>query len=281
MKPIEYLRRHCKCWKPTLARRITIYFSVFGLVVFAVTAILYTMSSQKHFTRATAQLIRNQVIQMEGSSVPDFILHRVGGPLPGLIDLTRMLANFSASFYSVSDIDLYVHSIENGQWYQLYFDESGTLRKRESADASLANLKFHDPSKSVFALAGHFRTEAGGEEEVVAGAIPAFFRSKDALSMFVDITGRRDLNQYVVGLKASCEGMGGVIRRQVASFSCFLTVVLLISRLLGYFFARRISRPVEEISKLASAVANGDLSRKASVTSADGRLSCTELQHHD
>jgi hypothetical protein len=39
MKPIDYLRRHCKCWKPTLARRITIYFSVFGLVVFAVTAV--------------------------------------------------------------------------------------------------------------------------------------------------------------------------------------------------------------------------------------------------
>jgi serine phosphatase RsbU (regulator of sigma subunit) len=269
MKPIEYLRRHCKFWQPSLARRITLYFSIFGLVVFAVTAVLYTMSSQKHFTRATAQLIRNQVIQMEGSSVPDFILQRVGGPMPGLIDLTRMLANFSASFYSVSDIDLYVRSIENGQWYQLYFDESGTLRKRESADASLAKLKFHDPSKSVFALAGHFRTEAGGEEEVVAGAIPAFFRSKDALSMFVDITGRRDLNQYVVGLTASCEGMGGVMRRQVASFSCFLIVVLLISRLLGYYFARRISRPVEEISKLASGVAHGDLSRKSSVATAD------------
>ena len=208
---IEFLRRHSKFCQPTLARRITIYFSVFGLVVFAATAVLYTMSSQKHFTRATAQLIRNQVMQMEGSSVPDFILHRVGGPMPGLIDLTRMLANFSASFYSVSDIDLYVHSIENGQWYQFYFDETGALRKRESADASLAKLKFHDPSKSVFALAGHFRTEAGGEEEVVAGAIPAFFRSKDALSMFVDITGRQDLNYDDVTMLAVQRTGGGAL----------------------------------------------------------------------
>jgi hypothetical protein len=52
-------------------------------------------------------------------------------------------------------------------------------------------------------------------------------RSKDALSMFVDITGRRDRNQYVVGLTAACEGLGGVIRRQAGSFSCFLLVVLL------------------------------------------------------
>jgi serine phosphatase RsbU (regulator of sigma subunit) len=269
MKPIEHLRRYCKFRQPSLARRITIYFSVFGLVVFAVTALLYVTSSQKQFTRATARMIRNQVMQIEGSSEPDFIWHRVGGPLPGLIDLTRMLANFSASFYSVSEIGLYARSAENGQWYQLYYDELGTLRKSESADGSLAKLSFHDPSKFVRALIGHFRTESGGEKEVVAGAMPAFFRSDHALSMFVDITGRQDVNQYVVRLKASCEGLSGVIRCQIASFSCFLIVVLLISRLLGYYFARRISRPMEEISELASAVARGDLSRKSSVARAD------------
>ena len=120
MKPLDHPRGYFKCRQPSLARRITIYFSVFGLVVFAVTAVLYVMSSQKQFSRATAQLIRNQVLQIEGSSEPDFIWRRVGGPLPSFIDLTRMLANFSASFYSVSDISLYARSAENGLWYQLY-----------------------------------------------------------------------------------------------------------------------------------------------------------------
>jgi hypothetical protein len=151
--------------------------------VFAVTAVLYTMSSQRHFTRVTAQLIRSQVIQMEGNSMPDFILHRVGGPMPGLSDLTRMLANFSASFYSVSDIDLYVHSTENGKWYQLYFDESGTLRKRESTDTSLAKMKILDPSKSVFTMAGHFRTEAAGE---------LIERVKSSVFSFIDVAPRYD-----------------------------------------------------------------------------------------
>jgi serine phosphatase RsbU (regulator of sigma subunit) len=269
MKPIEHLRRYSKCWRPSLARRITIYFSVFGLVVFAVTAFLYLMSSQKQFTRATAQLIRNQVMQLEGSSEPDFIWHRVGGPLPGLVDLTRMLTNFSATFYSVSDIGFYVRSFENGQWYQLYFDELGALRKRASPDTSLEKLIFCDSSKCVRALAGHFRTHTGEEEEVIAGAVPAFLRSEHALSMFVDITGRHDANQYVIRLKASCEGLGGLMRRQAASFGGFLIVILLISRLMGYFFARRISRPIEDIAELASAVANGDLSRKSSVACAD------------
>ena len=114
MKPIEHLRRYCKCWQPSLARRITLYFSVFALVVFAVTALLYIMALQTRFTRETAQLIRNQVRHIEGSAEPDFIWRRVVGSLPGLIDLTRMLADSSASFYSVSDIALYARSIENG-----------------------------------------------------------------------------------------------------------------------------------------------------------------------
>jgi serine phosphatase RsbU (regulator of sigma subunit) len=269
MKPIELLRHFCKFWHPSLARRITMYFIVFGMLVFAITAVLYVMSSQNQFTRATAQLIRNQVMQIEGSSEPDFIWHRVGSPLPGLVDLTRMLANFSATFYSLSEISMYAGSAENGQWYQLYFDELGALRKRESVDTSLEKLKFCDPSKCARALAGHFKTESGEEEEVVAAAIPAFLRSEHALSMFVDNTGRQDVNQYVVRLKASCEGLGSVMRRQAASFGGFLVIILLISRLLGTCFARRISRPIEEISELASAVACGDLSRKSSVACAD------------
>lgn len=148
-------------------------------------------------------------------------------------------------------------------------DESGTLRKKESTETALAKLKFCDPFQCVRALAGHFRTEAGNEEEVVTGAVPAFLRSEHSLSMFVDITGRQDVNQYVVQLKASCEGLGGLMRRQATSFGGFLLVILLISRLLGYTFARRISRPIEEISELASAVARGDLSRKSSVICAD------------
>ncbi|MBI5580167.1 MAG: SpoIIE family protein phosphatase [Deltaproteobacteria bacterium] len=269
MKPIEYLRRHCKLRQPSLARRITVYFILFGLVVFTATALLYIRSSEKHFTRVTAQLIRNQVMQIEGISKPDFIWHSVDGPLPGLTDLTRTLANFSAIFYSVSDIALYTRSTENGPWYLLYLDEFGTLRKRESSDDSLAKLKFHEFSKLVRALTGHFKAEAGGEEEFVSSAIPALFCSEDTFSMFVDITGRHDVNQYVVRLTAFREGLGGVIHRQIVSFSCFLVVALLIARFVGYYFARRISRPIEEISELASAVARGDLSQKASIVSAD------------
>lgn len=268
MKLFEHLRCYCRFWQPSLARRISFYFMVFGLVVFIVTAFLYTFSSRKHFAQATVQLVRSMVQQIEGSAEPDFIWRKVDSPLPGLNGLIRMLAGFSASFYSVSGIALYAESAESGTWYRLYFDESRTLRKSEAMDDALKKLKFHEPHQLMRSLMGHFRSESGGEE-ILAGAMPVISRSKDDFSMFVDITGRLDANKYVMRLTADSEGMSAMMAKQPGSFVGFLVVVLLISRFLGYYFARRISRPIEEISALASAVARGDLTRNSSVASPD------------
>jgi serine phosphatase RsbU (regulator of sigma subunit) len=268
MKKFDHLRCYFRFWQPSLARRITFYFIAFGLVVFTVTAVLYTFSSQKHFVRATAQLIRNQVTRIEGHAEPDFIWRHIGRPLPGLDSLLAMLASFSASLYSVSDVGLYARSPENGTWHRLYFDASGTLRREASDDAALARLDSRGPPKFVRSLVGHFRSETE-EEGVWAGGTPSVLRSEDALSLLVDITGRQDAHRYVVRLTAGCEGVGGLMHRQAASFVGFLAVVLLISRFLGYYFARRIARPVEQISDLAAAVARGDLTRKAEVASTD------------
>jgi serine phosphatase RsbU (regulator of sigma subunit) len=268
MRLFEHLRCYCRFWQPSLARRITFYFMVFGLVVFIVTAFLYTFSSRKHFAQATVQLVRSLVQQIDGSTEPDFMWRKVDSPLPDLSRLIRMLAGFSASFYSVSDISLFAKSAESGTWYRLYFDESRTLRKSEAMDDALKKLKFHEPPQFMRSLMEHFRSESGGEE-ILGGAMPILFRSKEDFSMFVDITGRLDANQYVMRLTAGSEGMGAMMAKQPGSFVGFLIVVLLISRFLGYYFARRISRPIEEISALASAVARGDLTRHSATASPD------------
>jgi serine phosphatase RsbU (regulator of sigma subunit) len=214
------------------------------------------------------RLIRSQVLQIEGSTEPDFIWRKVDHPLPGLNGLVQMLANLSASFYSVSGIALFAKSAASGTWYRLYFDESGTLRKSATADASLSKLRLRETPKFIRSLLEHFRSESEAEE-IIAGGMPTIFRSKDDLSMFVDITGWQDANQYVMRLTAGSEGMVGMMVRQTGSFVGFLIVVLLISRFLGYYFARRIARPIEEISALASEVARGELTRKSLVASAD------------
>jgi serine phosphatase RsbU (regulator of sigma subunit) len=268
MNVSEHLRCCFRFWQPSLARRITIYFVLFGLVVFGVTAVLYALSSHKHFTETTARLIRSQVMQLEGGNEPDFIWRRLDRPFSGLDGLFRTLASLSASFYSVSQIALYAGSPDGGSWDELFFDDSRTLRRREAADPALSRLRAHGPPKMVRAMLGRFN--AGADSEAfVAGGMPSVFRTKDAMSMFVDITGPNDARRYVMKLTAGSEGVSGMLRRQMTSFFILLLVALLISRILGYYFARKISRPIETLSALAADVARGDLSLKAEVASAD------------
>jgi serine phosphatase RsbU (regulator of sigma subunit) len=57
--------------------------------------------------------------------------------------------------------------------------------------------------------------------------------------------------------------------RHIARFGIMFLIVLGMLRILGYAFARRLARPLETISETAAAVAGGDLSQKAQVTSSD------------
>ena len=46
-------------------------------------------------------------------------------------------------------------------------------------------------------------------------------------------------------------------------------IALVLSRLLGYYFARKIARPIEILSEISTTVAKGDLAHLAPVTSGD------------
>ena len=60
--------------------------------------------------------------------------------------------------------------------------------------------------------------------------------------------------------------MAGWFKRQIQFLALFLVLMLIISRFVGYFFARRISRPIEDLSQFTSGVAGGDLSKTVPVT---------------
>jgi hypothetical protein len=65
MKVIEHLKSYCTFWKPSVARRITVYFLIFGMIIFVVTSILYTIGAKKQFLRSAGRVIRHQFSQLE------------------------------------------------------------------------------------------------------------------------------------------------------------------------------------------------------------------------
>jgi serine phosphatase RsbU (regulator of sigma subunit) len=93
--------------------------------------------------------------------------------------------------------------------------------------------------------------------------------------MFVNITSENDVRDYFLKIGVDSKGITGVMHKQMKHFVGFLLVALVILRFLGYYFARKIAGPIENLSEISTEVAKGDLSKSAPVTTNDeiGELS--------
>ena len=121
MKLFEHVKCFCSFWEPTVARRVTLYFLAFGLIIFLVTSVLYTIAGKKQFVNSSSKAIHHQFSKLEGSSGPDFLWNSIGESRPELYHLMDMLVSISSSFYWASDISIYSSPSEGGSWSRLYF----------------------------------------------------------------------------------------------------------------------------------------------------------------
>ena len=250
MKVKQHFKSYFSFWKPSVARKITLYFLVFGLIIFVITSMLFMMAAKKHFTRSTSRLIKHQFAQLENSNQPDFIWNAVNQSQPGLYKLMQLLTDISSSFYSIVDMSIYSKVAGRDSWYRLTFDDMKVLRAGPIKDPATDKLerrlrrRFHHTDMNVL-----------GTEE--------------ALSMFVNISGPNDTHQHFFKIEMGSEGFAAFMRKEVIYFILMLIIALIFSRFLGYYFARKIARPIEELSAFAADVARGDLSKTAPITSHD------------
>ena len=57
------------------------------------------------------------------------------------------------------------------------------------------------------------------------------------------------------------------MKREAKWIVLIFIIALVLSRFLGYYFARKIARPIENLSEISADVARGDLTHLAPVTS--------------
>jgi serine phosphatase RsbU (regulator of sigma subunit) len=255
MKTVEHVKSYCRFWKPSVARRITFYFLVFGLVVFFITSMLYMGGTRKHFIRSTSQLINHQFSLMDSAQMPDFLWKGIGKPSPELDQLFQILANLSSSFYAVSDIAIYTKEADDTLWYRMFFDDNKVLHL--------------NPAQSSFSE----KLDRNLKRHFVKPGLLA--RSDDEHALFVNVTGENDLNTYFLKIGIDSESFVGIMKREAKWIILIFIIALVLSRFLGYYFARKISRPIETLSEISAEVAKGDLNQLAPVTSGDeiGELS--------
>ena len=100
-------------------------------------------------------------------------------------------------------------------------------------------------------------------------------RTDDEHALFIDITQKGDLNSYFLKIGIDTEGFAAVMKKEALWLILMFCIAMILSRFLGYYFARKIARPIENLSQLSADVAKGDLTNLAPFTSEDefGELS--------
>ena len=250
MKIFEHVKCFCSFWQPTVARRITLYFLIFGLIIFTATSVLYTIAGKKQFVNSTSRAIHHQFSLLEGSSQPDFLGQSIGQPRPDLQRLMAMLVNISSSFFSASDISIYTKPVDGSAWSRLYFSDSPILHVESVSDGYTPKLDHW--------LKRRFRHL---DASIISAGGP--------LSLFVNITGPKDAHNYLLKIGVASAGFTGFMKGQIKHFIVFFLIALVLLRFLGYYFARKIAGPIENLSKISADVARGDLSKSVPVTSND------------
>ena len=192
---------------------------------------------------------------MENSEKADFIWKQIGRPSPDLHQLFKMLQTISVTFYSVADIAIYVKKADEARWYQLFFGDDNVLHLNPTPATFIEKLEKN--------LSRHF-----SRSSLTAS-------SEDERVLFVNITREKDLNSYFLKIGIDSEGFAAVMKKEAKGLVLMFCIAMILSRFLGYYFARKISRPIENLSQISTGVAKGDLTNLAPVTSGDefGELS--------
>ncbi len=57
----DHMKECFQFWKPTVARKITLYFAVFGLLVFYLTSVVYLIGAKKHLIHSVTRIVQGQL----------------------------------------------------------------------------------------------------------------------------------------------------------------------------------------------------------------------------
>lgn len=242
--------RSCFCfWRPSMARRITVYFVIFGLIVFYASTLIYMLAAKKHFLDSAHRLVRHQLDMVAGSRERDFLWSRTDTPQPGLYDMTRTLQALSSTFYTVEDIAFYSRTEGQNDWQRFAIGPDGILHQKPVEAAQIDTLK-----------RGTSRMGWDGS---------GFSLTRETLAVFFDISRPEDRHPSYLGLSVDKQGVAGLINRKIVHLLWMTLLALILLRLLGYAFARRLARPIEVLSRSAEEVARGDLAVRVPVETAD------------
>ena len=231
-------------WKPSLGRRMTIAFTIFGLLIGYLTFITMTMTFTRDFVSFSGRIMEERLRALTPPGGGDRLLSLVNVQQEDLQNTNRIAKNIFIRLYTLSRFNLYVQEGAGGKWREIYVDDDNIFRTREVGDGGLVSeLQRCLYTKTIYDPRGFF------------------WGRQDTITFMSDITKPGDRNRYVLNLQVNRLGIVTLFNRNIYRAIVFGLLLLLVSRLLGHLFSSFLVRPITSLSREAEAMATGDFSR--------------------
>ena len=243
MKAANHIKEFFHIWKPSVARRFTLYFAIFGLLVFYLTSIGYLVLAKKYLVNSVTRIIQTQISEMTDTGKSDIWWNYVGKKQPQLQSLAQTLTSIASGTHTVLDVAIYGRPEKSKSWYRLYLDKENVVQSEPVNQSIIRQLQLEDKDNFI-----HSDSGSG-----------LYMRHRN-IYMFANITSPLDKGEYFYKVIIDRQGVTCLLGSGGLHFVAISLGALLLFRLIGYFFARRLAAPIETLSNAAAKVAKGDFS---------------------
>jgi HD-GYP domain-containing protein (c-di-GMP phosphodiesterase class II) len=234
--------------KPTIAFKLTLMFTLFGMIIGYFAFVLSTMGSTRNLMNLTTSILHKQFHDSLIVNEPDSLLKLLEKKDETILRNMNMIKD--DPMHPVTGVYIYIYDSSKNEWIQYSIDDEGKFKKSE----------FHGNIKNLNrALTRKFHSSDS----------KPFFGQSEKMQLYVNVTRNIDINKYLICVEFNRKGMTSSIIQNAGQFIFFEMALLMVSIILGKFFARRIVKPLRKISEESERIASGNFSYRFNIKRRD------------
>jgi HAMP domain-containing protein len=231
-------------WKPSLGRRMTIAFTIFGLLIGYLTFISLTMTFTRDFVSFSGRIMEERLRALAPHGGEDRLMQLVNIKRDDLQNVVRTTRHLFLRLYTLSRFNLYVEDAAGGKWREIYVDTDNIFRTRNVDDPGLVSeLQRCLYTKTILKTRGFF------------------WGKQDTITYMSDITRPGDRHRFILNLQVHRQGLLSLFNRHIYKISAFGLMLLVVSHLLGHLFSSFLAKPIISLAREAEAMAKGNFDR--------------------
>ena len=233
-------------WSPSLGRRLTIYFTIFGIIIGYLVIVYSGASSTNAFIVTTADLIRHHISTLPKKAPGDELLKLLNQKNNDIRTTAKFFQDISSKF----DFNLYFQD-NGGKWQHIFINPKGVYCSQAVTDAGLS-----------------LDLEKAKRDNILTSSI-LFYGRQDNVNVKINVSPKGDSFAYILTFNIDRPGIWKLLQKNLYKGILFFVVLLVVSHILGHLFSYLIARPIEALSREAAIIASGHFDHRFSVDRKD------------